>query len=137
MTVNFFNEDIIFNFKQKGKIRNWIRDILQEEQISFNYINIIATSDSYLRKLNEEFLYKDYFTDIITFYDESNGKISGELFISIDRINDNADKFNVTFDHELKRVIAHGILHLCGYDDSSNDEIIEIRAKEDYYLSCF
>jgi rRNA maturation RNase YbeY len=86
--------------------------------------------------MNKEHLNHDYFTDIITFSYNTKNQISGDLFISVDRIKDNAERFKVSFDKELERVIYHGVLHLCGYDDKTDDEISVMREKEKYYLEC-
>lgn len=98
-------------------------------------INVVFCSDKYLLGLNKRFLNRDYFTDIITFDTSAKGVISGEIYISIDRVIENAKNLKLSFRSELNRVIIHGILHLLGYDDSTNAQKEEMRIKEDACLS--
>ncbi|NQU88032.1 MAG: rRNA maturation RNase YbeY [Mariniphaga sp.] len=100
-------------------------------------ITVVFCSDEYLLQLNKEFLDHDYFTDIITFDYCDNNIISGDIFVSIDRIHYNAKKYNVGFNIELHRVLFHGVLHLIGYNDKTSGEKKEMRSKEDYYLNEF
>ena len=134
--ILFFAEDIRFLLKDKKKIRNWINFSIQAEGKSIGTVNIIFCSDSYLLELNQKYLNHDTFTDIITFdYSDQAENISGEIFISIDRIKENAKKFQVPFYNELHRVIIHGFLHLAGYKDKSRKDKLLMTSKEDYYLS--
>lgn len=133
--VRYFTEDIVFSFKNRRVYNRWIKDIAVSESRVLKDINIIFCSDEYLLDINKKFLLHDYYTDIITF-DYSEGKyISGDLFISIDSVRDNAGHFNVDFETELNRVIAHGVLHLIKYDDHCPEDIKVMREKEDHYIS--
>lgn len=133
--VSFFTEDISFNFKGKTLTRKWLTMVASSEIRKIGNISIIFCSDNYILDINQKFLQHDYFTDIITFdYCEGN-ILSGDLFISIDSVRENAIEFGCDFDTELNRVIVHGLLHLIGYDDHTDDDIRTMRAKENYYLS--
>ena len=132
--VRYFNEDIVFSFKQKLLNNRWLKTVAGSEVRKLGDINIIFCSDRYLLDVNVKYLGHDYFTDIITF-DYSEGKvISGDLFISIDSVRENSVFYSTDFNNELNRVIVHGILHLIGYDDHSEEDIAVMRSKEDYYL---
>ena len=97
-------------------------------------INFILTYDEKLLNLNKEFLSRDYFTDIITFDYSERGKLKSDIFISVDRVIENAEKYQVSAHKELLRVFAHGVLHMLGYRDKSKDEKKEMRTRENYYL---
>ena len=113
----------------------WLEDIILTEGKKPGEINYIFCDDEYLLQVNKEYLQHDYYTDIITF-DYVKGKtISGDIFVSLPRIFDNAETLSKDFDSEFFRVLAHGILHLCGYKDKTDEEISEMRNKEDYYLN--
>jgi probable rRNA maturation factor len=108
----------------------WISKVIQNEQFKMSDISLIFCNDEYLLKVNQDFLEHDFYTDIITFDYCSEDLISGDLFISVERVIENAEEFNVTFEQELHRVIIHGVLHLCGYLDKTPEEEIIIRRKE-------
>ena len=132
--VRYFNEDI--NFFLKGKAFNniWLKTVAESEVRKLGDINVIFCSDNYILDVNMKYLGHDYFTDIITFdYCEGN-KLVGDLFISIDSVRKNARDYGVEFEEELNRVMVHGILHLIGYDDHTEEQVKEMRGKEDYYL---
>lgn len=112
------------------KLTSWLSSVVEPEGFSLSDLTLIFCSDDHLLKINQDFLEHDYYTDIITFDYCSDDLISGDLFISIDRVIDNAKYFNVTFDQELHRVIVHGVLHLCGYQDKSPEEETIMRQKE-------
>lgn len=113
----------------------WLGEIIISEQKKPGEINYIFCDDEYLLKVNQDYLQHDYYTDIITF-DYVKGKIiSGDIFVSLPRISDNASTLSKDFEDELHRVLAHGILHLCGYKDKTKAEEKEMRSKEDFYLS--
>ena len=115
----------------------WLENIIISEGKKLGEINYIFCDDEYLLKVNQDFLAHDYYTDIITF-DYVKGKtISGDIFVSLPRILDNSSTLSNAFNSELLRVLAHGVLHLCGYKDKTDEEISEMRQKEDYYLSIF
>jgi len=133
--INLFFEDVEVPNLQAPLLIDWLSAVCAEEGKVLDEVNLIFCSDEYLLKMNVEYLQHDYYTDIISFdYCEAN-RILGDLFISKDRVLDNADQNNVTFDLELQRVIVHGVLHLCGYKDKSEEEEKLMRTKEDYYLS--
>ena len=116
-------------------LTNWISKVCINENYNLGDISLIFCSDEYLLDMNRTHLDHDYYTDIITFDYTDNQIVSGDLFISIDRVRDNATDFNVSFEHELHRVIIHGVLHLCGYKDKSDDEEKLMRTKENNALS--
>lgn len=133
--VRYFNEDIKFDFKQRLSNNRWLKFVAGSELKTLGNVNVIFCSDNYILDVNMQYLQHDYFTDIITF-DYCEGKVlSGDLFISIDSVRENAEFYGSEFNDELNRVIVHGLLHLIGYDDHSEDDIKVMRSKEDYYLS--
>ncbi|MGC6431174.1 MAG: rRNA maturation RNase YbeY [Jejuia sp.] len=130
-----FNYETEFKLSSEKRISKWIENTITDEAHKLEEINYVFCDDEYLHKLNVEFLNHDTLTDIISF-DYSIGKIiQGDIFISIDRVKDNAKDFEVSFEEELQRVIIHGVLHYCGYKDKSEDDAAEMREKENYYLS--
>lgn len=133
--VRYFNEDIKFDFNQRLSNNRWLKFVAGSELKALGNVNIIFCSDNYILDVNMQYLQHDYFTDIITF-DYCEGKtLSGDLFISIDSVRENSVFYGTEFRDELNRVIVHGILHLVGYDDHSDEDIKLMRSKEDYYLS--
>ena len=132
--INYFfeNTDAI---ELPKKTSTWLENLILEEEKKLGEITYIFCDDAYLLKVNQDYLQHDYYTDIITF-DYVKGKtISGDIFVSLQRISDNASTLSNSFEKELQRVIAHGILHLCGYKDKTEEEEKMMRSKEDYYLS--
>lgn len=113
----------------------WLEEIILSEAKKLGEINYIFCDDEYLLKINQDYLQHDYYTDIITFDSVKGKTISGEIFVSLQRISDNASTLSKNYEDELKRVLAHGILHLCGYKDKTEDEEREMRSKEDFYLA--
>ena len=109
--------------------------IIDNEGFVEGDVVLIFCSDTYLLELNKKHLNHDSFTDIITFSYQNNDVVSGDLFISIDRIKENAKKFGCSFEKELERVVYHGVLHLCGYNDKSSEEMREMKSKENFYLN--
>jgi len=132
-----FNYETDFKLEKELDYSNWISDLIIEENCSLGDINYIFCSDDYLHKINVEFLNHDTLTDIISFDYSVGKKLHGDIYISIDRVKENATEFNVSFANELARVLAHGVLHYCGYKDKSDAEAKTMRSKEDYYLSKF
>ena len=129
-----FNYETDFKLKSEETISSWITNTISSELYKLEEINYVFCDDEYLHKLNIEFLNHDTLTDIISF-DYSIGKIiQGDVFISIERVKDNAKDFNVTFEEELNRVIIHGVLHYCGYKDKLEDDAILMRKMENLYL---
>lgn len=133
--IHFFSEEISFVVKQKKLLRKWVSESIKKEGFQPSDINMIFCNDAYLHKMNVEYLGHDTFTDIITFYYSTENEISGDLFISIDRIKENAKLFSKNFADELHRVIIHGVLHLCNYGDKTEGEKQKMRKKENIYLS--
>jgi len=136
--IFFHQEETECTWDDEKKIADWLKALIKEEQKTYTTINIIFCNDAYLLKKNQEYLDHDTYTDIITFQYEAE-PIEGDIFISIERVRENAADLKTTFDQELNRVMAHGVLHLCGYGDKSEEEKKVMRGKEDYYLSksCF
>tara|TARA_R110002126_G_scaffold84694_2_gene205721 strand:+ start:1466 stop:1876 length:411 start_codon:yes stop_codon:yes gene_type:complete len=130
-----FNYETEFKLDSEDYISKWITDAIISEKHKLEEINYVFCDDEYLHKLNVEFLKHDTLTDIISF-DYSVGKIiQGDIFISVERVVENAKEFKASFDEELQRVIIHGILHYCGYKDKTDDDAKVMREKENYYLS--
>lgn len=113
----------------------WLKDIILSEEKKLGEINYIFCDDEYLLKVNQDYLQHDYYTDIITFDYVKGRTISGEIFVSLQRISDNASTLSRDYQEELRRVLAHGILHLCGYKDKTEAEEKLMREKEDHYLA--
>ena len=133
--VSYFYENTQFQFKGKLKNNQWLRLVAESEIRRIGDVNIIFCDDNYILDINQRFLGHDYFTDIITFDYCEGDKLSGDLFISIDSVRENAVEFSESFERELSRVMVHGILHLIGYDDHTKSQQKQMREKEDYYLS--
>ncbi len=133
--VRYYCEDIKFLLKNKIANNRWLKMVAGSEIKTIGDISIIFCSDNYILDVNIRYLHHDYFTDVITFDYCEGDKLSGDLFISIDSVRENAIEFGTEFDEELHRVIVHGLLHLIGYDDHTPEEQKVMRAKEDYYLS--
>lgn len=132
--ISYFNEDISFNLKGKLLNNRWLKMVIESEIKKPGDISVIFCSDRYILDVNIKYLQHDYFTDIITFdYCEGN-RISGDLFISIDSVKENAVHYGVDFENELDRVMVHGVLHLLGYDDHTPEDISVMREKENYYI---
>jgi len=133
--VNFFSEDIDFKLPHPRKTTDWIKRVIKKEKKSIQGVNFIFCSDKYLLATNIQFLNHKSLTDIITFDYSDSPVLHGDIFISIERVRENALKFKKTFDDELHRVIIHGILHLVGYNDKTPKEKSLIHKKEDVCLS--
>ena len=132
-----FNYELAFKLPSETPITKWLTEVIQQENCKVGDINFVFCDDEYLHKLNVEFLNHDTLTDIISF-DYSVGKeLHGDVFISKERVQENAESFEVNFDNELKRVMVHGILHYCGYKDKTDDESRIMREKENHYLNLF
>lgn len=132
--VNFFTEDVSFTIKNEAIYTKWFEDVISSRNKILGNINFIFCSDDHLLEINKEYLNHDYYTDIITFDYTDRGIVSGDLFISLDRVKDNGKELNQPFINELNRVMVHGVLHLLGYKDSSDELKQEMRALEDECL---
>ncbi len=119
----------------KRDLSKWIKECIAKEKMTVGEINYIFCDDEYLLKINQKYLNHDTYTDIITFDYTEESEVSGDIYISIDRVEENADSFSVPFLDELHRVMIHGIMHLCGYKDKSKEEATAMRKKEDSCLS--
>lgn len=136
MPIQLHTEEIVFSLKNEQAICKWIQNVISEHQYKLIDLNYIFCSDEYLLKINQEYLAHDYYTDIITFDNSENeAEIEADLFISIDRVQDNSNQNESAFDDELHRVMIHGVLHLLGFGDKTEEEIKEMRQKENDCLS--
>lgn len=131
--IEFHSEDVDIPQFDIPEVRKIIKEIIQENNYILDTINVIFCSDEYLLTLNNDFLSHDYYTDIITFH-YSEEEILSDIFISLDRVADNAEHFSIPFLTELYRIIFHGVLHLVGFDDKSEADKEEMTSKENYYL---
>ncbi|MFI5163928.1 MAG: rRNA maturation RNase YbeY [Bacteroidia bacterium] len=136
-TIQFFSQNSSFSLKNKASVKKSVHSVCQKEKKKAGDINFIFCNDKFLLSLNKKFLKHNTLTDIITFQYPSGKPLSGEIFISIPRVKENAKKFEVSFENELHRVMIHGILHLCGYKDKTSGKKKEMRKKEDHYLLLF
>ena len=129
-----FNYETNFTLKNQTKISDWIQDCILKEGFKLGDINYVFCDDEYLHKLNVEFLNHDTLTDIISFDNTMGRLISGDIFISIERVKENAVTYNVSFEKELQRVIIHGILHYLGYKDKNEEDQLKMTIKENESL---
>jgi probable rRNA maturation factor len=133
--ISFFEEDISYNLKDKNKVKQWIKDTILAEGYKLDELTYIFCSDAYLLQINQQYLDHDTYTDIITFDNsETEKSITGDIFISIERIRENAEKFSQSVVDELHRVVIHGVLHLLGYKDKTPEDNKQMTKKEDHYL---
>lgn len=132
--IHYF-DDTNFKIYNLKKLKKWVKNIIQKENAYIGNINFIFCNDQYLLKINNSYLNKDFYTDVITFDYVKKKKISGDIFISIERVKSNALKWKQSFYIELYRVMAHAILHLLGYKDNLYKERLILHAKEDFYLN--
>ena len=132
-----FNYETDFELDNKEQYEDWISRIIESEWFDEGEINYIFCDDEYLHKINVEYLDHDTLTDIISFDYTVGNLIQGDIFVSIERVQDNASDFNVSFEEELKRVLSHGVLHYCGYKDKSPKDEALMRSKEDEKMQMF
>ena len=132
--ISYFTEDIKFSFNRKRLTSRWLKEVARVEGKKVGDISVIFCSDNYLLEINKKHLNHNYYTDIITFDYCEGDTLSGDLFISVDSVRENAKYYDVSFDEELNRVIVHGVLHLIGYDDHSPEDVSQMRAKENTSL---
>lgn len=138
MAIHFFSEDIAFNFPKKRIRKQWLKKIAQEKGFHIRELNYIFCSDAYLHKINLHYLNHDTLTDIITFDNsEEKGPIEGDVFISVERVKDNALTMNCPIEEEFSRVTSHGLFHLMGYKDKSEKEQIRMRKLESSAIDLF
>lgn len=137
MAITFTSQHIDFKLKQGAKIKSWIKKIIELEKKQAGQLNLVFTTDEDLLKVNQQFLKHDTYTDIITFDYTEGKKLSADIMISVDRVEENAAKLKLDKQEELKRVIIHGVLHLCGYKDKSKADSELMRKKENWALKKF
>jgi rRNA maturation RNase YbeY len=135
MSIQYFSEDVSIPKISRRNITTWIKKVITSEGKVSGDISFIFCSDDYLLKVNRKYLGHDYYTDIITFDYVSDLIISGDIFISLDRVLENAGEFKTTFGDELNRILVHGVLHLLGYKDKSKKDKNLMTEKEDFYLN--
>jgi rRNA maturation RNase YbeY len=132
--ICFYTEDIAFSLPQKRRVKAWLKKVIEAETMQTGEVSIIFCSDDYLLQMNRHYLQHNYYTDIITFDYNENTTVNGDLFISLDTVRANAKEYKQTFERELDRVMVHGILHLCGYKDTTPQQQKCMRIAEDKYL---
>ncbi len=134
-TISFNNHGIDSHIKKRLLLRTFLASIFAEEKVSFKSVNYIFCKDQYLLVLNQKYLQHNTLTDILTFsYSDPLVPIVSDIYISVDRVKYNAQALNVSYEDELHRVMIHGILHLCGYQDNSQEQKVLMRSREDFYL---
>lgn len=135
-TIHFFTEDLDFKLPFPRKTTAWIQKAIKKEKRKLSEINFILCSDEYLLAINKEYLNHNTYTDIVTFDNsDDSGFIEGDIFISVERVKENAAKYKRPFEEELRRVLIHGVLHLIGYSDKKISQKAEMREKENTYLA--
>lgn len=133
--IAFYSADVPIPVRDRAKVKHWLRHVGKEWGFGFGSLSYIFCSDEYLLQMNKDYLQHDYYTDIITFpLDDSSEEVNGECYISVDRVRDNAKENGVTFAAELRRVMVHGLLHLMGQNDKSEEESAQMRIAEDSSL---
>jgi rRNA maturation RNase YbeY len=132
--ISFFKVDCKYRLSHRKQIDEWLKSSVSMEGWEMGKVHIVLCSDEYLLTLNQKFLKHNTYTDIITFQGDREGFVEGELYISLERIKENAGKFSVSVGEELNRVLIHGFLHLMGYKDKAKKEKEVMKRKEDYYL---
>ena len=134
MKIFFHKESVSFPL-DTSLINNWIENAVSSLGYSLKNLSFVFCDDEYLKNINVKYLGHDYYTDVISFDYSTEQELVGDVFISIERVKENAKKFKVSFNEELFRVIIHGVLHLCGFNDKTDKEIKEIRKQENHFLS--
>jgi probable rRNA maturation factor len=132
-----FNYELEFQLENEEQLSLWISNVITSENKREGDINYILCDDEYLLEINKQYLNHDYYTDIISFDYSIGNELHGDIFVSIERVRENAMVYEVTFDEELKRVLAHGVLHYCGYSDKTEEEGLIMRSKEDEKIKMF
>ncbi len=132
-----FNYELEFQLENEEQYSSWISNVISSENKKEGDINYIFCDDEYILEINKQYLDHDYYTDIISFDYSVGNELHGDIFVSVERVRENAIEFEVTFDEELKRVLAHGVLHYCGYKDKTEEEELIMRSKEDEKIKMF
>lgn len=136
-SIVFDRTDHAYRLRQIKRVRAWLTHVVESHDLEVGEIAVIFCSDNYLLELNRSALDHDYYTDIITFDHCVGDIVSGDLYISVDRVKDNAQIHRMSFRQEMLRVCVHGVLHLCGQGDKTEAEALKMRQKEDHWLSVF
>jgi probable rRNA maturation factor len=137
LSFRIFYDNVEFRIKNWRKVKKLIAKVISEEEKISGDLNFIITDDDSLKEINIQFLKHNYFTDVISFGDEEYGVLSGEIYISLDRVKENANNYNVSLKLELLRVIIHGTLHLCGYEDQTERDKLRMQKREDFWLNAY
>ncbi len=137
MAISFFSEDTNFVLSKKNSRKKWLREVAQKHNKQIGELNYVFCSDEYLWQINVDYLDHDTYTDIITFDNSEEEEISGDIFISVDRVKENAENFDASFNRELTRVLSHGLLHLIGFKDKSNEDAKLMRKQEDLAIQLY
>jgi rRNA maturation RNase YbeY len=137
MAITYFKEEVEFGLPNESKLSEWLEKIAKFENKEISQMTFIFCNDEYILNINKQFLNHDFYTDIITFPYKQGKEIESDIFISIERIRENAVTFNTTFELELLRVMAHGLLHLMGYLDKTENEKKEMRTQENKAINLF
>lgn len=138
MPINFFTEEVLFFLKEKRKRKTWLKKLAESENQKISELNYIFCSDEYLYNINLKYLNHDTYTDIITFDNSEEGsEIEGDIFISVERVKENSQNLNTGEEQEISRVISHGLFHLLGYKDKTQEEADMMRSKEDFAISLY
>lgn len=135
MEILFFTEKVDLVIENPDILREWIDKVATDHHFNVGLVNFVFTDDKSLLKINREFLHHDYLTDIITFDNKQGNELNGDIYISVDRVKENAPKYGRTFLEELHRVMVHGILHLIGHKDDTTTNKEAMRSAENKYLS--
>lgn len=135
--IHFYSFDRHPSLKERKKLKDFIANVFYKEKKGLISLSCIFCSDEHLLKINKDFLNHDFYTDVITFDLSNQSKIEGEIYLSIDRIKENAKQGGISFNEEFHRVIFHGVLHLCGYKDKNKEQLIQMRLAEDKYLCLY
>ena len=134
--INFYSENV-FELEHSSQFETWIKEVIASEGKKTGEISFIFCDDEYLLEINQQYLDHDTYTDIISFDNSVGNILNGDIFISTERVAENASEYGVTFEEEIKRVIVHGVLHFCGYKDKSKEEAQLMRAKEEEKMKMF
>ena len=134
MSIKFFYDSVNFRLRRSTNLKNYLSDKIKKKGYLLGYLHYIFVTDQSLLDINKEFMKHDYFTDIITFNYNNNKKVNGEIYISVETVYRNSKKYGISFKNELLRVIVHGVLHLTGYDDKTENDKIRMREEEDIWI---